>query len=118
MKNRLVVVLLGLFSFFGSAAVMAHSPGYGHAYAGVPLITIRGNYYEHSGYAGNRSLGFVGGYSNRGYANDLNYGHVQGYADGHRLHYGYASAYQSRYRHGHHNHHHGRDHNNHHDRHH
>ena len=106
MKTRLFIVLFGLFSFLVSTAVLAHNPGYGHAYAGVPLITLRGNYYGHSGYAGNLRLGFAGGYSNHYYPNDRYYGH--------RSDYGYARAY---YRHGHHNRHHGSHQNNHYGRH-
>ncbi len=107
MKTRLLtllfVLLPGLFSLFASTAVLAHNPGYRHAYAGVPLMTIRGSFYGHSGYAGVPY-----------------YDHVQGYSYGYVSRYGYASGHQRGYRYGHHNsRHHGRHHyGNHHGRHH
>lgn len=111
MKTRLIVVLLGLFSVFGSTAVLAHNSGYGGAYAGIPLtggITIWGDSYGHTGYAGNVSLGFASGYANHGYATVPYYGHVHGFSRGHRPPYGYARGYRRGYGYGHYSDHRGR----------
>ena len=106
MKTRLLVVLFGLFSLLGSAAALAHSPGYGDAYAGIPLtggITVWGDSYGNTGYAGNVSLGFAGGYANYRYAPVPYYGHMPPYC--------YARGYNRGYRHGHHGkRHHGKGH--------
>jgi hypothetical protein len=103
MKACLIVVLLGLFSFFGSSAVLAHNPG---AYTGIPLtggITIWGDSNGHTGYAGNVSLGFTGAYANHGYAAVPYYGPSHGPSCGHVPPYGYARGYKRGYRNGHHN---------------
>ena len=117
MKTRLFVVLLGLFSFFASTTVLAHNPGYGGAYAGIPLIggiTIWGDSYGRTGYAGNLSLGFASGYANHGYATVPYYGHFNGSAYGYPSSYGYYRGSRHGYRHGrnygHHNRHHYNDH--------
>jgi hypothetical protein len=92
MKTRLIVLLLGIFGLFGSAAVLAHNSGPAGSYGGVPLsggITIWGDSYGRSGYAGNVSLGFGNGYAVPGYVAVPVYGHVAPY--------GY---YQQGYRHG------------------
>ncbi len=114
MKIRLIVVLFGLFSLLGSAAALAHSPGYGDAYAGIPLtggITVWRDSYGNTGYAGNVSLGFAGGYTNHGYAPVPYYGHVHGPVCGHLPPHGYARGHHRGSRHGHHRKgHHGRRH--------
>ena len=113
MKTRLFVLLFGLFSLLGSATVLAHNPGYGGIYAGVPLtggITIWGDSYGNTGYAGNVSLGFAGGYANYGYAPVPYYGHVHGASCGHMPPYGYARGHNRGYRHGRHNRHYYKDH--------
>ena len=105
MKTRLIVVLFGLFSLLVSTTVMAHNPGYGGAYTGVPLtggITVWGDSYGNTGYSGNVRLGFAGGYANYGYAPVPYYGHVHGSSRGHMPPYGYARGYNRGYRHGHH----------------
>lgn len=105
MKTCLIVVLIGLFSLFGSTAVLAHNPGYGGAYAGIPLtggITVWGDSQGNTGYAGNVSLGFAGGYASYGYAPVPYYGHVHGRVCGHMPPYGHARGYNRGYRHGHH----------------
>ena len=59
MKICLTILLLGLFGFFGSNAVLAHGPGFN--YPGVPVtggLTIWGGSNGHVGYAGNLTLGF------------------------------------------------------------
>ncbi len=106
MKTYLIVVLIGLFSLFGSTTALAHHSGYGGAYAGIPLtggITLWGDSYGHTGYAGNVSLGFAGGYATVPY-----YGHVHGFSRGHRFPYGYARGYNRGHRYGQYNDHHGR----------
>ena len=114
MKTYLFVILFGLFGLFGSTTVLAHNTAYVGAYAGVPFsggITIWGDSYGRTGYAGNVSLGIAGGYANPGYAPTAYYGHVHGRSCGHKPRYGYARGYKNGYRHGKHNgHHHGRRH--------
>ena len=117
MKTRLFVVLFGLFSLFGSTAALAHNPGYGGAYVGVPLtggITIWGDSYGRTGYAGNVSLGLVGGYANIGYASVPYYGQVNrpvyGYRSSHGYDRGSRQGYRHGYRHGRHRGHHNRHH--------
>ena len=108
MKTRLFVVLFGLFSLFGSTAALAHNPGYGGAYVGVPLtggITIWGDSYGRTGYAGNVSLGYVGGYASVPY-----YGHNNRPAYGYRSSYGYYRGSRHGYRRSRHNGHHNRHH--------
>jgi len=98
MKTRLFAVLFGLLSLIGSTVALAHNPGYGGAYVGVPLtggITIRGDSYGHTGYAGNVSIGFVGGYAGRPY-----YGYVNRPAYRNRSSHGYYRGSRHAYRHG------------------
>lgn len=95
MKTSLIVMLFGLFSLFGSSLVLAHNHGHGGGYGGIPLsggITIWGDSYGRTAYAGNINLGYVGGYAAPSY-----YGPGYGSSCGHVSPYGY---YRPAYRHG------------------
>ncbi len=98
MKTRLIVVLFGLSSLFASSVVLAHNHGLGGGYAGVPVtagITIWGDSYGRTAYAGNINLGYVGGYAPTAY-----YGPGYGSSCGHVSPYGHTSGYRPGYRHG------------------
>lgn len=105
MKTRLIVLLLGIFSLFGSVAVMAHNSGPAGSYGGIPVtggITIWGDSNGRTAYVGNVSLGFGNVYAAPGYVAVPYYGHAapygyyqQGY--GHRRGHGH---YKNRH-HGH-----------------
>ncbi len=102
MKTRYIVLLLGLFSLFGAAPVLAHNYGSGGAYGGSPLtggITIWGDSYGRIGYAGNLNLGFGYGYPALAYpavpyyGYGPGYGYVPGYGHGYRYGRGHGRGY-------------------------
>lgn len=106
MRTRLIailpVALSGLLSLFASTSVLAHNPGHGYAYAGIPLtggITIRSSSHGYTGYAGNVSLGFSSGYAHHGYTSVPYDGYVQGLAYDYRPSYrdyrGYGRGYRN-----------------------
>ena len=104
MKTRLIVLLLGIFCLFGSAAVLAHNPGPVGSYGGVPLtgsITIWGDSYGRTAYAGNVSLGFGNVYAAPGYAAVPYYPRVVPY-DYYQPGYGHGRGHYKKRHHGHH----------------
>ena len=113
MKTRFVIVLLGLLSLCGSSVVLAHNPG---TYSGTPLtavITIYGDSYGHTAYAGNVSLGISSGYAGHGYVTVPFNRHISGPVYGNSRHYRRQRGYGHGRKYGHNKRHHF---NSHHDR--
>lgn len=104
MKYRLLILLTTLTGLFLTSNALAHNPGHvlvsgGHQLSGG--VTVWGNSYGQSGYAGNLNLGF--GYppaTYYGHAHAPSCGHqlVYPYVNGYPVGYGYGNGYRSGYR--------------------
>lgn len=112
MKYRLLILLTTLTGLFLTSNALAHDPvqvlvpGEPQLSGGV---TVWGNSYGQSGYAGNLNLGF-------GYPPATYYSHVHAPSCGHQLVYPYVNVYPVRYSKGYRNSHRGNTHGNHHAR--